>query len=121
MEYTEKHKEKLKLHIEALENAYDNLILVLNSDVKKEKDSGEIKLTNSQIKDYADGIKKASTTASDLLTMIRDKYTELEALDKKPEEDSSGDSDKKPEKKIIAEQDDTPTKNTGSALNDHLN
>ena len=111
------YKEKLKAHITALEKAYDNVVSVLNQDIKTDKDSGEIKLTNSQIKDYADGIKKASQTANELISMIRDKHTELESLEKE--------GNKKPDSEVpkIEESDEEKvdvSRPSGSALNEHL-
>ena len=89
--------ERLEAHISALEKSYDNVIMVLNEDVDKDKD-GKVKLRDSQIKVYAEGVAKSSETANSLLIMIKDKYDELDRLknpDKHKDEDKKSDEDKK--------------------------
>lgn len=81
------YKVRLERHIKALDNAYENIISILEEDIEKEtpKDGNEekIKLKDDKIKTYADGIEKASKTADYLLNQIKIKEAELEELNKK--------------------------------------
>jgi len=81
------YKDRIIKHIEALTKAYDNIIDVLNQDLKKkdskdDKSEEEFALKDAQIKTYADGILKASEAADKLLDQIRLKYIQLENLQK---------------------------------------
>lgn len=76
---------KLERHIEALDKAYNNLIDILLEDVAKDDDDN-VKLKDTQRKNFAEGIQKASETANNLLAMIKEKQTELDVLKGKPKE-----------------------------------
>jgi hypothetical protein len=80
------YKKRLKRHIKALDTAYENIITILEEDVKKEsKKEGEdekIALKDDKIKTYADGLEKAAKTANYLLTEIKTKQEELDLLNK---------------------------------------
>ena len=91
------YKERLERHIKALDTAYENIIKILEEDVKTENEVGnveKIKLKDYQIKVYSEGIEKAAKTADYLLNEIKNKQIELDELNK-------GSDDKKvPEEKI---------------------
>lgn len=111
MEYKD-YKKRLESHIEALEKAYQNTIELLNDDIQKDE-NGKIKMTESQRKNYIESVQKSAVASNDLITMIRDKYSELEALNMKQ---TSGDN-KKEEVKVEENQ---IVVASGSALNEHL-
>lgn len=73
------YTKKLEKHIQALEKAYDNLIELLLEDVEKD-DKDNIKLKDTQRKNFAEGIQKASETATSLFEMIKVKQAELDVL-----------------------------------------
>lgn len=92
-------KERLQELIEALITAYDKQIVLLNkplttkTSAKKEgeqEDSDEIKMTDSQIKTYSQGIKEAAETAEYLFNTISLKQKELDQIE-------SGEKPKDPE------------------------
>lgn len=117
MEYKE-YKKKLESHIKALENAYNNTIILLNDEIEKD-DSGKIKLSSAQRKNYIESVQKSAVASNDIMTMIRDKYTELEALNHKMSEaNSSKEPLEKKELETIIEE--TTATKSGSALNEHL-
>lgn len=107
------YKERLKKHIEALETAYDNVIVVLNEDIKKD-DKGDIKIKDTQKKIFAEGIDKLSNTADDLMKKIKESRNELDKLNK-PKPKKEGEGEKTPE---IEEPKEEGSSN--SNLNDHL-
>lgn len=73
--------EKLEEHIKSLIKGYDKLIIILNSDLKTDKDKDDqVLLKDDKIKTFADGIVKASEGADTLLGMIKSKMEELEKL-----------------------------------------
>ena len=84
-----KHRKRLVRHIEALDNAYENIISVLEEDldtVKKDGEEDKIALKDDKIKTYAEGIEKATKTANYLLAEIKIKEEELAEIDKVKEE-----------------------------------
>ncbi len=86
---TTNYKERLERHIKALDTAYENIISLLEEDIKKEKkDDGveEIKLKDYQIEVYSKGIEKTAKTADYLLNEIKSKQTELDELNKKSDD-----------------------------------
>lgn len=77
------YKEKLQNHIDALENAYDNIITILNEEIETEEKDGvkRIALKDDKIKIYSDGLLKSAETADTILGRIRDKKEELFKLE----------------------------------------
>ena len=78
-----KYKDRLIRHIKALDNAYENIIAVLEEDIKVTKKEGEadqIALKDDKIKSYADGLEKATKTANYLLEEIKLKQEELDKI-----------------------------------------
>lgn len=78
------YKVRLERHIKALDTAYENIIALLEEDIEREEKEGEdkIKLKESQIKGYSEGLEKCAKTADYLLTQIKIKEAELEELNK---------------------------------------
>lgn len=112
------YKKRLVNHIKALENAYKNTIELLNDVIEKD-DKGKIKMSSAQRKNYIESVQKSATASNDIMTMIRDKYTELESLNK--EVIKVDDSKKKEKTKEETTFEEPPTNRSGSTLNDHLN
>lgn len=90
------YRDRLIKHVEALTRAYDNVIEVLNQELKKkdskddDKKDEQLALKDAQIKTYADGIMKASEAADKLLDQIRLKYIQLENLEKAEKAEAEG-------------------------------
>ena len=79
-----KYKDRLIRHIKALDNAYENIISVLEEDLdvtKKEGEEDRIALKDDKIKAFAEGIEKATKTANFLLEEIKLKEDELNKID----------------------------------------
>lgn len=87
----EKKIERHIRHIEALNIAYEKIIVILEKDMDKIKDDdGEetITLKDGQIKIFSEGTLKASETANALLHQIGQKEDELERLRTPDEEET---------------------------------
>lgn len=81
-----KYKERLIRHIEALDNAYENIISVLEEEletVQKEGEEEKIALKDEKIKTYAEGLEKATKTANYILSEIKIKEEELDKINNK--------------------------------------
>jgi predicted patatin/cPLA2 family phospholipase len=77
-------------HIEALEVGYEKMLDILNKNMDKSEDeegNETISLKDSQVKQFADGILKASETANSILLQIDEKEESLEKL-RSPEKHS---------------------------------
>lgn len=74
-----KKKNRIEKHIKALEKSYDNVITVLQEEVKKDKD-GKVKLKDTQKRLFSEGIKTAAETATYLLDLINQKQAELDGV-----------------------------------------
>ncbi len=82
-------EKRLKNHIKALENSYDNIIKVLNEElnVRKNKEGAEvIALPEDKIKIWAQGQVEMSNSANLLLKEIQEKEKELAELNTPKEE-----------------------------------
>ena len=100
---------RLKKHIEALENAYKNIVFFLNQELDKD-DDGNVKMNDDKIKTYADGISKAASTADTLLTDIEAKKTQLLDLEKEISgaEVAKEEAPKEKVKELVAEKKSNP-------------
>jgi hypothetical protein len=87
--------EKLRSHIIALEKGYDNILTLLNEDIKTTEKDGvtSIILKDDKIKTYADGIDKLSDTLNKQYDRIKEKKEELLKLEN-PEEHKKEVADK---------------------------
>ena len=95
------YKKRLERHIKALDTAYENIIALLEEDIKKETKDGDekIKLKDYQIKVYSEGIEKTAKTADYLLNEIKSKQIELDELNKKSDGEEKEEKEEKDEKK----------------------
>ena len=98
---------RLKKHIEALENAYKNIVFFLNQELDKD-DDGNVKMNDDKIKTYADGISKAASTADTLLTDIEAKKTQLLDLEKEISGEPKEEAPKEKVKELVAEKKSNP-------------
>lgn len=94
------YKERLEKHIKALDTAYENIIAILEEDIEKETKDGDkkVKLKDSQIKVYSEGIEKAAKTADYLLNQIKSKQLELDELNKVTPVEEKKDEDEEEKK-----------------------
>lgn len=95
------YEEKLKSHITALESSYDKIISILNEDLDKDDESGKLKIKDSQLKTYAEGVSKLVESADDILSRIKVKNDELSKLKLKKEDTNSESEEKKVEEKTV--------------------
>jgi len=88
---------RLITHLEALNKSYDNIIEIMNSDLKKkfiedpeDKDAEKIEvnaMNEAQIKIWMQGQVEGALSSNALLKEIEDKEKELEDLQKPPKKD----------------------------------
>tara|TARA_R110000851_G_scaffold159563_1_gene302808 strand:- start:8181 stop:8531 length:351 start_codon:yes stop_codon:yes gene_type:complete len=89
-DYIQQEIKDMKRHIEVLQKVYNNLILVLDEDVKTIEKDGveEIELKDDKIAIYVNGIDKGSDALDKQLARIKVKKEELKKLEdaQKPKE-----------------------------------
>lgn len=82
------YKEKLIEHIKALNKSYDNVILLLNDDLEKDESTNKVSMKDDKKKTFAEGVLKLGEASEYLLKKIKEKNEELDALNKKSDNDT---------------------------------
>lgn len=110
------YEKRLKKHISSLETAYDNVVSVLNEDLKKDENDN-LKIKDTEKKIYAEGIDKLASTADDLIKKIRDSKNELIKL-KKPKKEDNNPIEEEKEEVIIHNNESDNNSNLNQYLKD---